>query len=177
MIANAEIGSVVRRYLEDHPGERARLALLLAELGNARPLWSRSTSPGHVTCSAAVISDAGRVLMIHHKALSRWLLPGGHLDEADSSLAVAAARELLEETGIPAVPVAGLPADIDVHTIPANPAKGEPQHWHADFCWVMRATAGEIRLQEEEVTGHGWRGPAELPAPLLAAKLARGWRK
>ncbi|WP_406403626.1 NUDIX domain-containing protein [Streptomyces sp. NBC_00879] len=44
----------------------------------------------------------GRVLHIKHRALNRWLLPGGHLEPDDTSLLAAAQRELTEETGIPA---------------------------------------------------------------------------
>lgn len=32
---------------------------------------------GHVTCGAAVVDDLGRLLLIRHRALGRWLLPGG----------------------------------------------------------------------------------------------------
>ncbi|MFD0480487.1 NUDIX domain-containing protein [Nonomuraea thailandensis] len=48
----------------------------------------------YVTASAAAIDDAGRVLMIRHRTLRRWLLPGGHLEPEDHSLYGAALREL-----------------------------------------------------------------------------------
>lgn len=64
------------------------------------------------------------------------------------------------------------PIDLDIHRIPANPARGEPEHWHFDFRYLHRASAHGVHLQTEEVTGHAWRSPAELPAPRLAARLA-----
>ncbi|MCO5969609.1 NAD(P)-binding domain-containing protein [Actinoallomurus soli] len=63
------------------------------------------------------------------------------------------------------------PVDIDLHTIPANPAKGEPEHWHADFRWLLRVQEPKVVLQAEEVDGYAWRPCADAPTPKLA-KLA-----
>ena len=47
---------------------------------------------------------------------------------------------------------------MDVHAIPANEAKGEPDHQHVDFRYVFRrADDAAVRLQEEEVSGYAWR--------------------
>lgn len=82
-------------------------------------------------------------------------------------MAAAALRELTEETGIPAEPVALADADpvhIDVHPIPANPGKGEPDHQHFDFRFVFRLIdGGAVTLQEEEVSGYSW-GPLDMIA-------------
>ncbi len=86
--------------------------------------------PGHVTCGAAAINDTGKVLMIRHKAVQRWLLPGGHIDPGDSGLPATALRELAEETGISwqlAVSPPGLeliPLDIAVHRHPRQSRQG-----------------------------------------------------
>ncbi|WP_346110287.1 hypothetical protein [Nonomuraea maheshkhaliensis] len=53
--------------------------------------------------------------------------------------------------------------DIDVHEIPANPAKPEPAHWHADFRFAFWVKDTPITLQAEEVSAFGWRSPADLP--------------
>ncbi|MGH8896845.1 MAG: NUDIX hydrolase [Egibacteraceae bacterium] len=169
-----EIVDTVWRYFDRHPQEAGRLALLVEAAGDRLALSSRKTTPGHVTCGALLIDDRSRVLHIYHRALGRWLLPGGHMEPSDPSLPAVALRELTEETGIPACDVAAideLPLDIDVHSIPANAAKGEPAHWHADFRYVFRLqSGGGVWLQIEEVTDYEW---LDAPfCPRLAAKLS-----
>ncbi|MGH3117792.1 MAG: NUDIX hydrolase, partial [Gaiellales bacterium] len=63
------------------------------------------------------------------------------------------------------------PVDIDVHAIPANPAKGEPAHWHADFRYAFWVKEPVIRLQLEEVDGYAWRPLTDAPTTKLANKI------
>ena len=91
---------------------------------------------------------------------------------------LAALRELEEETGISwhgAVSLPGqdvAPIDVDIHPIPANPAKGEPEHWHADIRWAFRVQKPEVVFQAEEIEAYAWRPVSDAPTPRLAAKLA-----
>ncbi|MBB6174107.1 8-oxo-dGTP pyrophosphatase MutT (NUDIX family) [Nocardiopsis mwathae] len=115
--------------------------------------------------------------MIRHKALDKWLLPGGHIEPQDPNLLGASLRELEEEAGIPWQRVVSPPAhdvppaDIDIHKIPANPAKDEPEHYHFDFRYAHWVDDADVRLQLEEVTDFEWRPLSDLPAE-LADKLA-----
>jgi 8-oxo-dGTP pyrophosphatase MutT (NUDIX family) len=178
-VTNGEIADTLDRYLAGHPEERDTLQPLLDALDSEAELASRATVPVHVTCGAAVIDDIRRVLMIHHKTLDKWLLPGGHLEESDSALLLAALRELEEETGIPwqvavSPPAMDIvPADIDIHLIPANPAKGEPEHWHADFRYALWVKNPDVQLQLDEVTDYAWRSPAELQTARLITKISQ----
>ncbi len=102
----------------------------------------------------------GRVLTIEHRALRKWLLPGGHVEDSDTTLQDAALRELAEETGISSdqvEPSGDVPLHIDVHSIPANDAKDEPEHLHFDFRFLFRTTVDAVELQEEEVTNYSWQ--------------------
>lgn len=177
-ITRDHITQILARYLEHHPGERSRLTQLLGVLDTGSDPASRSTLPGHVTCGAAVIDDAGRVLMIRHRTLGKWLLPGGHLEASDSSLLAGALRELEEETGIPWQQAVSppsmdtIPVDIDLHAISANAGKGEPAHWHADFRHAFRVTSPQIRLQLDEVSDYAWHRPANLPMTRLVTKIS-----
>jgi 8-oxo-dGTP pyrophosphatase MutT (NUDIX family) len=113
------------------------------------PFSRNQFAPGHVTCTALVLHPRdARVLFMHHHRLRRWLLPGGHIEDSDASLADAAAREATEETCVlidPAhVPVL---AGIDVHGIP--PKKDEPFHLHHDLIWRFRALAEDIETTDE----------------------------
>jgi 8-oxo-dGTP pyrophosphatase MutT (NUDIX family) len=108
-------------------------------------------TPGHVTCTALVLHPGeSKVLFMYHHRLHRWLLPGGHVEESDVSLAAAAAREAVEETlvkidGTCAARLAG----IDVHGIPPKRRKGEPFHLHHDLIWCFRALTEEISITDE----------------------------
>jgi 8-oxo-dGTP pyrophosphatase MutT (NUDIX family) len=177
-ISTDEIRATVARYLAQHPAEADHLRPLTDALAAGADVASRKEfTGGHVTCGAVVIDDTRRLLLIQHKALGRWLLPGGHLEPEDTELPYAALRELEEETGISwhgAVAPPGhdlTPVDIDVHTIPANPGKGEPEHWHADFRWALWVQEPKVVLQAEEIDGYAWRPRDNAPTAKLAAKL------
>ncbi|WP_405084294.1 NUDIX hydrolase [Microbispora sp. NBC_01389] len=177
-VTQQEISAVLTRYLSTHPDRAIDVAPLADALAMPRDLASRATFPLHVTASAAGIDATGRVLMIHHRALDRWLLPGGHVEPTDRTLYGAALRELEEETGIPwqhavSPPTHDVtPLDIDIHEIPANPAKGEPRHWHADFRFAFWLKDTDLVPQLEEVTACAWQPASELPTARLAASIA-----
>lgn len=163
-LSDHDIRHLVARYLDRNPDQAERLAVFTDALAGGTGMTDRKTLPGHVTVGALVVDDTGRLLQIAHKALGRWLNPGGHTEPGDATLADAARRELREETGLgpehatllgdPLLPLA-----IDVHRIPANPAKAEPEHWHFDFRYAFRlggAGAAAVELQLDEVDDHRW---------------------
>ncbi len=77
------------------------------------------------------------IVLVYHQKLRRWLQPGGHMEPADESSESAAARELLEETGLVADLRQGAAVvGIDVHEIPAW--KSEPAHLHHDVVWRLQ---------------------------------------
>ncbi|WP_151773076.1 NUDIX hydrolase [Streptomyces abyssomicinicus] len=164
-------------YLAAHPDDKAGLADLASTLEQAGDaIASRAEWRGHVTAGAVLLREDGRVLQIEHRALHRWLLPGGHLEDEDGILMDAALRELTEETGIPAAdvtPGSAVPVHVDAHPIPENPGKGEPAHQHFDFRFLFHLeTDDAVVLQEEEVTGYAWRTPDDLPEPLRSRVMA-----
>jgi 8-oxo-dGTP pyrophosphatase MutT (NUDIX family) len=158
-----------------------RHALLRRQLESGDEIHSRHTFPGHVTTSAFILDRAGqRVLLIHHRSLNRWLQPGGHYEPPDD-LPASALREAMEETGLPNLVIdpwhwqSGLPVDIDSHHIPARPARNEPEHWHHDIRYVVRAEEGAVLCPDlSEVHGAEWRGLADLEA--IAPQALRNMR-
>ncbi len=143
------------RAVEDFQPHADGLAAKSRELtldllkSSAAPFSRAQFAPGHVTCTALIFHPRNSsVLLMHHHRLHRWLLPGGHIEDADATLADAAAREALEETCVridPARPP--FLAGIDVHGIPAK--KREPFHLHHDLIWCFRAAAEEIETTDE----------------------------
>ncbi|GAA4517556.1 hypothetical protein GCM10023096_35250 [Nonomuraea ferruginea] len=170
-VTRREIVAVLTRYLGAHPGRAADAVMLAQALDREQDLASRETLPLHVTTSAVAIDGSGWVLMIRHSAQDRCLLPGGHVEPSDDSLCDAALRELEAGTGVPrrevVVPAETVPVDIEVHEIPADPARGVPSHQHADFRFAFRTLHARITPQAGSLA---WRDPAGL----LTDRLVRG---
>ncbi|MFE3142189.1 NUDIX hydrolase [Streptomyces scopuliridis] len=170
----------VNAYLAEHPDEKDSLSTLVQTLDQVGDtIASRKEFRGHVTAGAVLLRPDGRVLTIEHRVLRTWLLPGGHVEESDTALVEAALRELEEETGIApdrVEPDSGLPLHIDVHSIPANPEKGEAQHLHFDFRFLFRTTADMVELQEEEVTAYSWQFADTLTAEPLRSRVMNATR-
>ncbi len=176
----------VRTILDDHarafgvPDERH--AILRRQIETGGDIHSRRTFPGHVTTSAFILDRMGRrVLLIHHRSLGRWLQPGGHYEPPDDLMG-SALREAVEETGMhglvidPWHEISGLPVDIDSHRIPARPERDEPEHWHHDIRYVVRAEEGSaVRPELREVHGAEWRDLHDLES--IAPQTLRNMRQ
>ncbi|MFJ9893559.1 NUDIX domain-containing protein [Streptomyces sp. NPDC091280] len=179
--ALTEVNNLVHAYLSRHPGDLTRLRGLLSLLDEeAVDPTSRSTLPGHITCSAAVIDQDLRVLHVRHNASNLVLAPGGHIEPSDRTLLAAVLREVCEETGIGPGALClipqflDMPVDIDVHDIDARPDKSEPAHRHYDVRFAFYLASGRspaIAVQDDEVSGAEWRPLAEVSSPTLRAKL------
>jgi len=138
--------------------ERADLEAMRAAAGALERPFSRAQPGAHFTGSAVVVDpEGGRVCLVHHGKLNRWLQPGGHAEEADGgSLEATALREAREETGLSVRPhpTAPRPLDVDAHRIPAR--KDEPEHRHLDVRFLVVAEDPE-RLSHDPAESHGAR--------------------
>ncbi|WP_026239559.1 NUDIX hydrolase [Parafrankia discariae] len=178
-ITAEHIRTTLTGYLDTYPEDKEALAPAVGLLDAGANLASRGEFRGHATAGAILADADGSILQIHHLALGRWLLPGGHLEAGDGSLQDAALRELVEETGIPAgavISAAASPIHIDVHPIPANGTKGEPDHQHIDFRFLFRTDAEVGQLQAEEVTAADWRPVDSVSDETLRRRIAAALR-
>ncbi|GAA0888428.1 NUDIX hydrolase [Rhodanobacter soli] len=166
----------LQRYCDQWQGESAVVAQFDAFLHTQADVFSRSNRSGHFTGSSWLVSaDGTRVLLMHHRKLGRWLQPGGHAD-GDPELARVALREAQEETGVAGLHVEGDIFDIDRHRIPAR--GDEPEHWHYDVRYVVRAGADERFAVNQESRALAWRSVADVAADdSLDASLRRMARK
>ena len=137
----------------------------------------RTCLAGHLTASAILLdTNRERVLLTLHRKLGKWLQLGGHCD-GDANLAGVAWRENLEESGITPAAISALPIDVDIHAIPARPAKGdrpaEPEHDHLDTRYLLVAPPGAREVMSDESLDLRWFTRTEARALELDDSVQR----
>lgn len=149
----------------DEDEENSRLKILQF-LDGQENHFCRTNLKGHITGSGFLINKAGeRVLMNHHRKLNKWMVFGGHSD-GDPVTENVAIKETQEESGILNIKTIGNILDVDVHMIPENPSKQEPEHYHYDICYLLQCCGSEVFKLSDESIELRWCKPDE--AYLLA---------
>jgi 8-oxo-dGTP pyrophosphatase MutT (NUDIX family) len=118
------------------------------------------------TVAIFVVRD-GRVLMIHHRRLDRWLPLGGHI-ELDEDPEQAALREAKEESGLevellgerppttgPGTRALIAPRFLDIHRITDT-------HEHIGMIYWARPKSGSLTLAADEHHDIRWCSDADL---------------
>lgn len=116
---------------------------------------------------AIFVVERGKVLMILHRNLKKWLPLGGHI-ELDEEPEIAALREAKEESGLdvelvgerpptsgPGVRALIAPRFMDIHRITDT-------HEHIGLIYFARPTGGDLALAEEEHHDIRWCAAEEL---------------
>ena len=116
---------------------------------------------------AIFLVDRGRVLLVLHKRLKKWLPLGGHI-ELDEDPETAALRETLEESGYevqligerppttePGTRALIAPRFLDIHRI-------HETHEHIGMIYWARPRSGNLRREESEHDDIRWCSPADL---------------
>jgi len=140
--------------------EPARVQVLELLDTHGAALADRTCAPGHLTGSALVVEEGtGRMLVLFHRKLQRWLQPGGHAD-GDHELAGVALREASEETGIDGLRVVVPAIDLDIHEVDHGDALGT--HLHLDLRFLVLAPEGSVPEGNHESEALRWVDLDEL---------------
>jgi 8-oxo-dGTP pyrophosphatase MutT (NUDIX family) len=116
---------------------------------------------------AIFVVHQGKVLLVHHRNLDRWLPLGGHI-ELDEDPETAALREAKEESGLevellgerppttePGTRALLAPRFLDIHRINAT-------HEHIGMIYWARPRQGTVTLAASEHHDIRWCSAAEL---------------
>ena len=176
----------LKTLLDAHQPADAEEARSLAEMRRLLPRleqpFSRHQPEAHFTASALVVDvDAGKIALLNHAKLGRWLQPGGHAEPEDGGfMHVTALREAREETGCELRLYDSTPTllDVDVHLIPA---RGDEAHHHLDLRFLMVAEDPQrLALNADESTAISWFSFEEAIALVddeaLRRLIRKGWR-
>ncbi|MCP4354206.1 MAG: NUDIX hydrolase [Proteobacteria bacterium] len=140
----------LKTYSTNYDSEKAFINEIIGFIEGNEDCFERSNSAGHITGSAFLLSpDGNKVLLTHHKKLSRWLQLGGH-SGGDSNTWNVALKEAEEESGIDKISfVLKDVFDIDIQTVPTSVKKDVSEHKHYDVRFLLQASTEDFVISEE----------------------------
>lgn len=125
----------------------------------------RDCFPAHLTAGVVVLSaDLDHVLLNLHRKARRWFHFGGHCEARDATLAAAALREGLEESGLGHLDLDPVPVHLDEHEVAFCDPRGTVRH--LDVRFTALAPAGSSHAVSDESLDVRWRPLAALPQEL-----------
>lgn len=142
-------------------GRPVRIAYRLAQ--RLRMLWWQIARPNVHGAKVVVLGPGRTVLLIRHSYASPdlWMLPGGGVARGEEA-AIAAAREVMEETGISV-------SALRLHGTFVETARGARNH----ISIFVAEGAGEPRCDGREIIAATWHPLATLPANIASGSLGR----
>jgi 8-oxo-dGTP pyrophosphatase MutT (NUDIX family) len=141
----------------------------VAHLAACPDAMTRSCRPDHLTASTLVMTaDGSRVLLTLHAKAEAWFQFGGHCEPSDLTLAGAALREAVEESGLAGLVIDPMPIQLSEHAVPfcgGPPAAGEREVHHLDVRFLAVAVDDDSHAVSDESLDVRWWPADALPAP------------
>ena len=159
MSLHADTVRVLSAWAPEAGGQEALRRDFLAHLAEHPDGVWRECVPGHITASAAVLDETReRVLLTLHPKAGMWLQLGGHCEPGDTTLAGAALREAIEESGIEGLILLGGPVRVDRHRVWCHGGS-----YHLDVQYAVVAPAGARERISAESDDLRWFPVDALP--------------
>lgn len=123
---------------------------------------AKACFPDHLTAGALVLNgDGSRVLLNLHGKAQRWFAFGGHIEPTDSTLADAALREAVEESGLPDLILDPTPVHLSLHSVDFCNPRGPVRH--LDVRFLARLGTKTTPVVSEESLAVRWFETGDLP--------------
>jgi len=178
---HADALALLERWTAPSPDQERLRERYVAHLRAHPDGLARGCRPDHLTASTLVLdADHAAVLLTLHAKARRWFQLGGHCEPGDTTLAGAAMREALEESGLTGLGLDPVPVQLSEHAVPFCGAHGDVHH--LDVRFVAVAPPGGGAAASEESLDVRWWPVDALPDPeadlvelvALARTRARG---
>ncbi len=162
MTLHADAVRVLSRWDPKNDGQRVLQKTFLDHLEAHPDGVTRHCHPDHITASTLIVNvDRSQVLLNLHRKYATWMQFGGHCEDADDTLAMAALRESVEESGIAGLRLLGdAPVQLDIHEVRCGPVR--PSH-HLDVRYVAVASVGAAPAVSDESLDVQWFERHKLP--------------
>jgi 8-oxo-dGTP pyrophosphatase MutT (NUDIX family) len=161
---HADALSVLTDWEAPDAGQEALRRRYADHLGAHPDGLTRTCYPDHLTASTLVMSaDGERVLLTLHAKARQWFQFGGHCEAGDVTLAGAAQREAIEESGLADLVLDPVPVQLSEHAVPFCDPRGGVHHLDVRFLAVAPVDAAHA-VSAESLDVRWW--PADdLPDP------------
>ena len=127
-----------RQTIHFSPEEIGNLDVMYNFVMHEPDCFNEGSINGHITVSSFLLTSAlDAVLLMHHKKIDNWELIGGEIDN-EIGLLENAMKHARDESGIPGIE-AICPTIFDVESHMTIESKNEPEHWHFDICFLLKA--------------------------------------
>ncbi len=162
MTLHADALARLRDWSAPSAGQAALRDRFVSHLAAHPDGLDRDCFPDHLTAGVVVLDESlDRVLLNLHRKARRWFAFGGHCEPADRTLADAALREGVEESGITDLRFDEAPLHLDEHAVEFCDARGTVHHHDVRFGAV--APGGAAHATSAESLDVRWWPVTGLP--------------
>jgi len=161
---HADALATLRGWTPPTDSQATQQARFVTHLEAHRDGLTRECRPDHITASTLVLShDLTSALLTLHAKAAAWFQLGGHCEPADRTLAGAALREAVEESGVSDLRLDPVPVQLSEHAVPFCGPDGDVHHLDVRFLAIAPAEARHA-VSEESLDVRWWP-VAALPDP------------
>lgn len=158
----ADALTTLENWSAPDPSQELLRAEYVAHLRREPDGLAKACFPAHLTAGALVINDDGsRVLLNLHGKAQRWFAFGGHIEPTDTTLAGAALREAVEESGLPDLILDPTPVHLSLHSVDFCNPRGPVRHFDVRF--LARLGTSSEPVASDESSEVRWFDATDLP--------------